>query len=335
MFVMVTGGTGFIGSHSVAALLRAGHQVRLLVRDPELVGPALEPLGVSLPAVEVVTGDITDPAAVRRAIKGTEAVLHAAAVYSFDSRRHRRMWTVNVRGSEVVLAAAVDAGADPIVHVSTFGTLLPSGGRPLHPKLPVGRPRERYMATKAQAELIARRFQDAGAPVTITYPMATLGPHDPHLGDQMVRLRATLHGLMPIWPLGGYPVGDVRDVAAMHSDLMVAGRGPRSVFAPGQYLSTRDYVRTLRRVTGRRLPVVFLPAAAVLPVGMMTLGLQRVIPWHIPAEYGAVYTAWSDPRLDPAACDQPSRPLVATFTDAVRWLYDTGSIGRRAAGSAA
>ncbi|PZF96460.1 SDR family NAD(P)-dependent oxidoreductase [Micromonospora deserti] len=335
MRVLVTGGTGFIGSHSVAALHRAGHEVRLLVRDPGAVDRALAPLGLSGQDVQTVVGDVTDEESVTRAVEGCAAVLHAASVYSFDSRRHRRMREVNVGGTELVLGAARRAGADPIVHVSSFAALAPTGGRALRTDLPVGRPRERYMASKAAAEQVARRHQDQGAPVVITYPMATLGPHDPHLGDQLGRLRALLRGLMPIWPGGGFPVGDVRDVADLHVAALHPGRGPRRLLAPGRHLSTREFVGTVREVTGRRLPVVYLPSAAVLPVGAATLALQRIWPWHIPVEYGAVYTCHCDIRLagdDPAP---PSRPVAQTVQDATAWLYRTGLLTRRQAGRAA
>ncbi|MFD6756940.1 SDR family oxidoreductase [Micromonospora gifhornensis] len=76
MTVLVTGGTGFIGSHSVAALRAAGHPVRLLVRDPARVSPALRPLGVEPAELEVVAGDVTDPAVVAAAVQGCRAVLH-------------------------------------------------------------------------------------------------------------------------------------------------------------------------------------------------------------------------------------------------------------------
>lgn len=334
MQVFVTGGTGFIGSHSVAALTRAGHRVRLMVRDAGKVAAALDPLGVPREALDVVVGDVTDDAAVARGVAGCAGVLHAASVYSFDSRDHRRMQAVNARGTEVVLGAAHRAGADPIVYVSSFGALLPTGRRPLSVDLPVGRPRERYMATKADAERVARDLQDRGAPVVITYPMATLGPHDPNLGDQLSRVRNVLLGLMPIWPLGGYPVGDVRDVADLHAALMRPGQGPQRTMAPGEYLSTRQFVHLLRQVTGRLLPTVFLPAMGVLPVGLAVTYLQRVSPVHIPAEYGAVYTCLCDPRL-PETATAPTRPVAETMMDSVRWLYTSGRIGRRAAGKVA
>src|SRR5688572_27663593 len=93
--VAVTGGTGFLGSHSVAALLRAGHRVRLLVRREAAVEPALRPLGVDPGAVDVVVGDVTDERSVRQAVDGADSVLHAASVFSFDARDRDKMRTVN------------------------------------------------------------------------------------------------------------------------------------------------------------------------------------------------------------------------------------------------
>ena len=241
MLVSVTGGTGFVGAHSVAAVLRAGHRVRLLVRDESTVERALGPLRVDTGAVEVVTGNVLDRISVARLVRGTDAVLHAASVYSFDSRAHREMARTNVTGTEQVLDAARRAGVARIVYVSSFGALLPSPGRVLGPDSPVGRPREAYLAAKAAAESVARAHQEAGAPVTITYPPALLGPHDPKMGDEVTRLRNALRGLMPIWPTGGLPVGDVRDTAALHAALL-AGEGPggNRHFGPGHHLTTRQ-----------------------------------------------------------------------------------------------
>ncbi|AVT32352.1 NAD-dependent epimerase [Plantactinospora sp. BC1] len=339
MLVLVTGGTGFLGSHSVAEILRAGHRVRLLVRDPAGVAPALGPLGVDLDGLELCRGDVTDPDAVAGAVRGCDAVLHAASVYSFDSRAGAAMRAVNVRGTELVLDAARAAGADPIVYVSSFAALLPADREPLHPGSPVGAPRETYMATKAGAEAVARRAQRAGAPVVISYPLATLGPHDPKLGDQAGRVRNALRGLMPIWPSGGFPVGDVRDVARLHAAVLSPGRGPRRFLAQGRYVDTREFVRVLRRVTGRRLPAVHLPAPAMLPVGVLASLVQRLVPVHIPAEYGAIYTCLVGRPVDTGATDRLLGPAGTTFEttmrDTVRWLHRAGHIPDRLAGAAA
>jgi nucleoside-diphosphate-sugar epimerase len=333
VLVSVTGGTGLVGAHSVAAIIAAGHRVRLLARDESTVERALTPLGVSPGAVDVVAGDVLDEMRVERLMRGADAAIHLASVYSFDSRQKRAMRRTNERGTELVLAAARRSGAGPVVYVSTVGALFPA--RVINGTSPVGRPRETYLASKAAAEAVARRHQEEGAPVVISYPPALLGPHDPKLGDQTLRLRNTLRGLMPIWPLGGFPLGDVRDTAALHASLLETS-APGRHFGPGHYVSTRDYLRTVREVTGRLLPAMYLPAWSVVPVGLFTNLVQHVWPWKIPAEYGAIYTAACRTRVDENASTNgiPARPLLETFTDTVRWLLAEELISERAAGAA-
>ncbi|HWM07013.1 MAG TPA: NAD-dependent epimerase/dehydratase family protein [Actinophytocola sp.] len=335
MLVCVTGGTGFVGAHSVAAMVRAGHRVRLLVRDPSTVDKALSPLGVPSGAVEIVPGDVLDETSVARATRGTDAVLHAASVYSFDPRARAELRRTNEFGTSVVLTQARLAGVARIVHVSSVAALFPSR-TPLTEDSPVGHAGEPYLASKAAAERVARRHQADGAPLVITYPPALLGPHDPKLGDQTARLRDTLRGLMPIWPLGGFPVGDVRDTAALHATLL-SGPAPARVFGPGRYLSTREYLRELREITGRALPAIHLPARSLLPVGLLAGAVQRIWPWHIPVEYGAVYTCACATRVDQEADTGgvAPRPVTETFTDTVAWLHANGHVSDRAAGTLA
>ena len=327
MLVSITGGTGFVGAHSVAAIIEAGHRVRLLVRRESTVERALAPLGVDLGAVDVVEGDVLDRFGVDRLVRGADAVLHAASVYSFDSRQHGLLRTTNVAGTERVLDAARRAGVGRTVYVSSVGALFPSRV-PLGPDSPVGRPREPYLASKAAAERVARQHQKAGAPVVITYPPALLGPADPKLGDQNARLRNALRGLMPVWPTGGLPIGDVRDTAALHASLVAAKAGGNRFFGPGHYLTTREYVQTLRSVVRRPIPTVFLPARAMLPFGRVTTAVQRLWPWHIPAEYGAIYTCACAVRVGRSADTNgiPARPVEETFADTVRWLHEAGHL---------
>lgn len=181
MRVLVTGGTGFVGSHTVAALVEHGHRVRLLARSRNRVEPALTPHGVEVS--DVVIGDVTDQSAVEQAMAGCEALIHAANVFSFDPRHVEAMSTINEHGTEIVLTEASKVGLDPIVHVSSLVALLPSDG-PLTPDSEVGTPGPAYSKSKAAAEHVARSFQAGGAPVVITYPGSVWGPHDPYLGEK-------------------------------------------------------------------------------------------------------------------------------------------------------
>ncbi|MGI8779464.1 MAG: NAD-dependent epimerase/dehydratase family protein [Solirubrobacteraceae bacterium] len=209
MKVLVTGGTGFVGSHSVRALLDAGHEVRMLVRAPERIARALDPLGVQAP--EHAVGDVTDAETVRRALEGCDAVQHAANVFSFDVRDVARMQQDNRRGTEVVLTTAQELGLDPIVHESSFVALLPSDG-PLRPNSPLGEPNVPYARFKVETERIAQDLQQAGAPVVITRPGMVWGPNDPQLGETAILARDILRGLVSVRIPGGVPVVDARDV---------------------------------------------------------------------------------------------------------------------------
>ncbi|MFY1636737.1 NAD-dependent epimerase/dehydratase family protein [Solwaraspora sp. WMMB335] len=338
MLVLITGGTGLVGAHTAAAVVAAGHRVRIMARDATGVDRALSPLGVPPDLIEVMAGDVTDEKDVTAAVRGSDAVLHAASVYSFDARRHGETRRINVRGTELVLAAARSAGVARTIYVSTFGAMLPAPGGLVVPWSPVGNAKETYLASKAAAERIARRHQEEGAPVVISYPPALLGPHDPKLGDQTSRLRYMLRGMMPIWPTGGFPVGDVRDTAALHAALLtVPSDGLDRYIGPGRYVSTREYVDTVRAVTGRSLPTLFLPARTMLPFARLVDVAQRVWPWHIPAEYGACYVCACDARSGDTAPARGlvPRPFSRTLADTVRWLHDTGRLTAAQAGAAA
>jgi dihydroflavonol-4-reductase len=122
MRILVTGGTGFVGSHAVAALTRGGHDVRLLVRRPEQVSASLSALRVDV--ADVAVGDVLDADAVSLAVEGCAAVVHAAAIFSLDPRRAEEMRRTNVRATELVLDSAAERGLTPVVHVSTTVALI-------------------------------------------------------------------------------------------------------------------------------------------------------------------------------------------------------------------
>jgi dihydroflavonol-4-reductase len=335
MRVLVTGGTGFLGSHTVAALIAAGHEIRLLVRTADRIEPALRPLGVTAP-VDHVVGDVTDLNSVARALAGCDAVVHAAAVYTLDSRSHRDIDRTNVAGAATVLRAAVEHGCDPVVHVSST-TALMRRGLTVTPDSPLSGTHGRYAASKAGSEAVARALQEDGAPVVIVQPGAVFGPDDPHLGEGSRGLRDILRGKYPMWPSGGYHTVDVRDVAEVHAAALTAGRGPRRYLVPGQFVDGRTMFSTLSALTGRRLSPVIVPATVILPLAWAASKVQRVMPFRLPMVYeGALLNSYA------ATCDDSRvrqefgilpRPLEETYRDTVRWLYHGGHITAQQAGA--
>ncbi len=326
MRVLVTGGTGFIGSHSVAALLSQGHQVRLLVRSRDRVTRSLSPLGVA--DVEAVVGDVTVARSVEEAMAGCDAALHAAAIYSLDVRAAPRIREINVRGAEVVLGAAARAGLDPIVHVSSYGALLPPEGAVLTPDSPVKRPPGAYCRSKADSERVARRYQDQGAPVVITYPGTVIGPNDPYLGQSTRWIVQFINSGLTM--RGGCPWVDVRDVAKVHAGVMEPGRGPRRYMITGHYIAFKDLTAMLHEITGSHGRIVVLSAGAARAVGHVADLFQHIAPGQLFIRYEAAWTsglqAHCDDSMTVSELGITPRDLKVTLADTVRWLADHGHI---------
>lgn len=335
MRVLVTGGTGYVGSHTVAALRRAGHEVTVLARSPDRVAPALEPLGVG--DVGTALGDVTDPASVEAAMRGQDAVLHAASVFSMDARKADEMHAVNIRGTETVLDTAHRLGLDPIVHVSSELALLPpADGAVVTPESPTGHAPTPYCRSKADSEAIARRFQERGAPVVSVMPSAIWGPQDPHFGEGVLLCMNVLKNRYPFVMDGGMHIADVRDVALAHAAVMEPGRGPRSYLVTGHYVSMKGMQRVLGELTGRRLRSVTLPRGFVAGFGRASDWVQRRVNERLPWTFEGIWVLNCAARCDDSRTRSElgvePRDLRETFADTVRWLVAVGKLTPKQAG---
>lgn len=178
--VLVTGADGFIGSHLVEALVRAGHPVRAFVFYNSFNSWGwLDRAPVQVQkSIEVFAGDIRDPHGVRKAMEGCDVVMHLAALIAIPFSYHSPDAYVdtNVRGTLNVLQAARETGVTRIVHTSTsevYGTALRvpiDEDHPLQAQSP-------YSATKIAADQLALSFHRSfGLPVTVLRPFNTYGP---------------------------------------------------------------------------------------------------------------------------------------------------------------
>lgn len=324
MRILVTGASGFVGSHTVHALLAARHEVRATARSATRVRAALAAHGRAA-AADVVEAAIDDPAAVRAALAGCDAVVHAAGVYSHDARRAAEALSVNRRGTEIVLGTACELGLDPIVHVSSYVALL--DGRldgPLAPDAPLGDPPTPYARSKAQADAVARALQARGHPVTIVYPGMVWGPDDPVGGESALLARNVLAGRVPFAAPGAVPITDVRDLAAVHAALMTPGRGPRRYMAAGAFVPLAELMRQLAAAGGRRPPRGVMPPGVTLALGRACELIQRVAPFRLPLDGQGPWSALHGRPLDArATCEELGvafRPAPATLADTASWV---------------
>src|SRR4051794_40887820 len=135
MRIAVTGGTGYLGAQSVAALRRDGHEVRLLMHPAEAERP-LSSYGVEPAGVDVVEGDVADPTAVAELLEGAEALLHMAGIVAVDDRREAEMWRGNVDATKKLGAGAGGPALDPPVPVLRYLAPFPPPPRGVRPDTP-------------------------------------------------------------------------------------------------------------------------------------------------------------------------------------------------------
>lgn len=327
MKVLVTGGTGFVGSHSAAALAAAGHEVRLLARDPAKAERVLAARGFG--ASEVALGDVTDPASVARALDGCDGVLHAAAVVALEAHRAGEVHRTNARGVEVVLGEAHRCGLRSLVYVSSAAALFAADGPPIGPDSPVAAARSAYGRSKAEAELHARELLAAGAPLRITYPVGVIGPDDPGLSEMNRALRVLLRDFVPLTS-SGISIVDVRDLARLHLALLEGRAAPGRYVAGGHFLAWREVGALLERLTGRRLRKLPLPGALLRAAGRAGDLVKRLVPFDFPLTTEAMEFATRWPGADSAAAAEATgvwpRDPAESLADALRWLAAAGHL---------
>lgn len=325
MRVLVTGGTGFVGSHVVAALRGDGHEVRVLARSAEKAARVLADLGTD---AEVVVGDMTDLVAVAAAVAGCDAVVHAAAEVAVVSGGGNAR-TANASGTEIVLGAAASAGLDPIIYTSSLSVHFPADVPVITTESPLAQPSSSYGASKLAAEHFVRGLVDHGHPVTTFVIGGVYGPTSPHLSNSFEAVIAALEAMM-ITPPGGCNVIDVRDLALLISRSVTPGAGPRRFLAGGRYLTWPEWVDALA-VAAR----VDLVAQAVTREELLALGrecdeLRAAGQPSLPLSEEAAINMCSGLPTD----DEPTltalgvryRPLHDTLADTVAYLRAIGRV---------
>jgi dihydroflavonol-4-reductase len=269
MKVFVTGGTGFIGGHVVRELRERGDDVVALVRDPAKAED------IAAQGVTLTKGDLSNQEALREAMRGSDAVIHGAAVYEVGIPKsdHAAMYEANVVGTENVLRAAQAEKIPEIVYVSTVAAFGNTRGKVVDEtyKHPHDSYTSYYEETKVQAHDIARRMIDEeGLPLIIIQPGGVYGPDDHSaIGSQIDQFVA---GKMPAmaFPDLGFNLVHVEDVAdGILLGLDKGDQGEQYVLG-GQISTMRELIETLARVTDKQPPKRTMPTGllkAMTPIG--------------------------------------------------------------------
>ncbi|MHB8414095.1 MAG: hopanoid-associated sugar epimerase [Acidiferrobacteraceae bacterium] len=264
MTTLITGASGFVGSAVLLRLLQARHDVRVLTRAGSDVQYLKE-----LP-VELVTGDLTEPVSLEKALAGCEALFHVAADYRLWVPNPKVMYATNVEGTAALMRAALKAGVRRIVYTSSVATL---GIDPRQDQSDEETPARLddmigpYKRSKFLAEQeVLRAVREAGLPAVIVNPSTPIGPRDrkPTPTGRIVLDMA--RGRIPAYVDTGLNIVHVDDVAEGHWLAFEHGQVGQRYVLGSEDLSLKEILTRIANLTGRTPPRVRLPHNLLLPL---------------------------------------------------------------------
>jgi nucleoside-diphosphate-sugar epimerase len=259
MKVLLTGGSGFLGSYVAERLSAGGHAIRALVR-PKSERRFL----AKLPGLEFVSGAVEDRESLTAAVQGVDAVVHVAGIVK--ARRPEDFFTVNAQGTRNLLEAVLArGGVKRFVHVSSLAAVGPSAdGTPVHENAEP-RPVTHYGKSKLEAEKAV--LAEAGRlPVTVIRPPLIYGPRD---RETLAFFSSIKNGVLPVMGDGGNTLSviygeDCAEAIALAATTANAPSGRAYFVDDGQVLVWRDALKEVEAAMGKRAFVRFgLPMGAV------------------------------------------------------------------------
>lgn len=330
MKALVTGGTGFLGSHLVRRLLERGVDVRCLVRQSSRLDN-LKDL-----AVEFSIGDLRDVESIKQAVRGTSIVYHCAADYRLWCAEPREMYQSNISGSRNVMQAAFDERIERVVYTSTVGALgLNDNGPPADEATPVSIDDMigHYKRSKFLAEEEVRRWAERGLPVVIVNPSTPVGELDIKPTPTGKIIVDFLKGKMFGYVDTGMNLIDVRDCALGHILAAEHGRPGERYILGGVNLTLKEMFDALARVSGIASPRLRVPhwvAETYARVeNVWAINIARREP-DVPVESVKMsrHRMWFDASRAVKELGLPQNPIDSALARAARWFKEHGYVTR-------
>ncbi|MGE0386718.1 MAG: hopanoid-associated sugar epimerase [Gammaproteobacteria bacterium] len=323
MTALVTGATGFVGSAVARALLAAGQPVRVMAR----AGSDRRNLqGLD---VEVVAGDLRDPASLAGAVRGCDALYHVAADYRLWAPDPRELYLANVDGSRNIIRAAARAGAQRIVYTSSVAVLgIHPDRSPADERSPVtlddmigDYKRSKFLAEQAVMALV----REEQAPVVIVNPSTPIGPRDIKPTPTGRVILDAARGRMPAYVDTGLNVVHVDDVARGHLLAFEHGRIGERYILGGTDMTLREILEQVCALAGRAPPRIRLPHAVVLPIAYLSEWWARTTGGAEPrATVSGVRMSKKHMFFSSAKAESElgyrHRPAIEALRDAVQWF---------------
>lgn len=275
MKALVTGASGFTGSHLIQALEQQGHTVVGLVRQSSDLACLGDRPG------KLIYGDITDRDALKAAMVDVDTVFHTAAYVELGVVNGAEMERVNVQGTRAVLEVAQMAGISKVVYCSTIGIFGHTGNQVVNETFKRVQTdfSSAYDRTKYQAQQLVDRFVAQGLPVVSILPSGIFGPNDPHFGAVIQQF---LKGRLKFWA-GGNRITGIVHVDDLATAMILAaelGKPGHYIISAGD-LSTRQMFKLLGQEVGIPAPSE-APKSLVRMVGNLLDPVGRLFSWQPP-----------------------------------------------------
>jgi dihydroflavonol-4-reductase len=317
---LVTGGTGFVGSAVVRALLDGGRRVRVLVR------PGADHRNLDGLPVEIALGRLEDVRSLRAALEGCLSLFHVAADYRLWVPDPAAMLRANVDGTRALMREARRAGVERIVYTSSVAVLGHVRGGLADETTPsaLGDMVGPYKRSKFLAEAEIRRLiAEDGLPAVIVNPSTPVGPRDIKPTPTGRMIAEAVAGRMPAYVDTGLNIVHVDDVARGHVLALERGRIGERYILGGDNLSLADILATVARLSGRAPPRLRLPRRGLYPLAaaaemwgrlsgrepLLTLDALRMARWKM----------WFTSDKAEAELGYRHRTAEAALTAAVAW----------------
>jgi len=331
MKTLVTGASGFLGSHVARQLVARGDDVRVLLRASSH-NRAIGDL-----SLEYVTGDLRDTDSLDRAVKGVQRVFHVAADYRLWARRSREIYDSNLGGTKNLLAAAKRAGIEQFIYTSTVATIAVD--RPQPPNEFTDAKLEEmvghYKRSKWMAEREVLNAAKDGLPVIVAMPTTPVGPWDWKPTPTGKIIVDFLNGKMPGYVETGLNFVGVEECAAGHLLIAEKGQIAERYLLGAENLSLKQLLDTLEKITGLPAPTWKIPHGVALGVAYVSTIASRLIGKEPQIPVEGVKIARHNMFVDASRAKrelgfQPGS-VAAALERSVRWYEANGYVAARRA----
>ncbi|HWQ26744.1 MAG TPA: SDR family oxidoreductase [Chlorobaculum sp.] len=254
--IVVTGGTGFIGSRLILKLAEEGKDVHAIVRRSS----DLTPIKACLDKITLIYADVTDASTLEGVFEGVDEVYHIAGMTYMGQRKNAMLEKININGTRNVLTACRKAGVRRVVHTSSITAVgISNSTIPLDESSPwnFDTVKLEYARTKHVAEQIVAEEVRKGLDCVIVVPAFVFGAGDINFNAGRI-IKDVYNRKMPFYPLGGVCVVDVEIVIESLEAAMDKGRTGERYIIGGDNVSYRELMQTIMKVTGvhqRSLPL--------------------------------------------------------------------------------